>query len=129
MSSVVVNSVPCEVDLVVKGGDYFAFRVQVDSELCEGAEVNLEDYSYSSGIWVTTRSINSSNPCGGLVKKEKLDEFKIEFLDEDPPVLLLSLDADQTAALSTNCCLYWQIQWFIQPEGARTLAHGNMKVI
>lgn len=120
---------PCEIAVTAVRGDYAGFVVQVGAA-CSDTPIQLDEFQYSAELWTATRRVDDSNPAGGLVLVEKVYDFNIEQNQiTDPPSLILSLVASQTATLEAETEYHWHVKWFTDAESIKTIAHGPFKVI
>ena len=125
----IINLEPCLIAVNAHRGDYTGFVVQVGAA-CADVPIQLDEYQYSAELWTATRCVDESNPAGGLVLVEKVYDFTIEQNQaSDPPSLILSLMASQTATLEAETEYHWQVKWFTDANSIKTIAHGPFKVI
>ena len=128
MSSAEINTVPCPVNVVAVRGDYLAWRVEINVD-CQ--VLDLTAYNYIAEVFQTTRRIDESNPCGGIVRVAKVTDLNVE-LDEasDPKAIVLSLLPEQTEMLNSGCCYQWSLRWYSTDiKSIRTISAGSITVI
>ena len=104
---------PQNLNLQFIRGDEFWFTVDAD--------INLTGYSFSSSIYKVTGVVNGI-PTG----TQEVAQFTITPIDLSAGKLTLSLQENQTAALSTTDRLRWYFRWVAPGVVTRTVLSGTV---
>lgn len=106
---------PQNLNLQFIRGDEFWFTVDAD--------INLTGYSFSSSIYKVTNVTN-----GIVTGTQEVAQFTITPISLANGTLTLSLQENQTAALSTTDRLRWYFRWVGPGVVTRTVLSGNLVV-
>jgi hypothetical protein len=104
---------PQNLNLSFIRGDEFWFTID--------ASINLTAYSFSSSIYKVTNVNN-----GIITGTTEVAQFTITPISLTDGTLTLSLQENQTAALSTTDRLRWYFRWVGPGVVTRTVLSGNL---
>ena len=104
---------PQNLNLSFVRGDEFWFTVDAD--------INLTGYTFSSSIYKVTSVVN-----GVITGTQEVAQFTITPIDLAAGKLNLSLQENQTAALSTTDMLRWYFRWVGPGVVTRTVLSGKL---
>jgi hypothetical protein len=104
---------PQNLNLQFVRGDEFWFTVDAD--------INLTGYSFSSSIYKVTNVTN-----GIVTGTQEVAQFTITPINLSLGTLNLSLQENQTAALSTTDTLRWYFRWVGPGVVTRTVLSGKL---
>ena len=97
-------------------GDEFWFTVDADG-------VDLTGYTFSSSIYKVTNITN-----GVITGTQEVAQFTITPVNLATGVINLSLQENQTSALSTSDRLRWYLRWVGPGVVTRTVVSGSLTV-
>jgi len=106
---------PQNLNLSFVRGDEFWFTVDAD--------IDLTSYQFSSSIYKVTNVTN-----GIVTGTQQVAQFTITPIDLAAGKVNLSLQENQTAALSTTDRLRWYFRWVAPGVVTRTVLSGNLVV-
>jgi len=111
---------PSDLDIVVLKGDEFAATVDFD--------VDVTGYTFTSKVFETTRTVNSSFPGGLNTEGTTAQNITVTVDDAANGTLSLGLTETQTSSLSEATSYRWYLRGVEPGDVTRTYVSGAFSV-